>query len=109
LRQSETTNPLSVQQPVPATDHESIQGWAAYLHVPIGRDELGAMTQPHGLPKGIGAPATRALVAAGYTSIDHLAGADAAKLPALPGVGPRALRIIAETLAERGAAPMTEQ
>lgn len=67
------------------------------------------MTEPHDLPKALGAPATRALVAAGYTSIDQLAGADAAKLAALHGVGPRALRIIAETLAERGAAPMKEQ
>ena len=74
-----------------------------------GGDKLRAMTEPHDLPKGIGAPATRALVAAGYTSIDHLAAADAAKLAALHGVGPRALRIIAETLAEPGAAPMGEQ
>ena len=67
------------------------------------------MTEPHDLPKGIGAPATRALVAAGYTSIDQLAGADASELAALHGVGPKALRIIAERLAELGATAMKEQ
>jgi hypothetical protein len=66
------------------------------------------MTESHDLPKGIGAPATRALVAAGYTSIDQLAGAEVVKLAALHGVGPRALRIIAATLAERGSAPLKE-
>jgi hypothetical protein len=63
-------------------------------------------TEPHALPKALGAPAIRALVAAGYTSVEQLAGADATKLSALHGVGPRALRIIAEMLAERGAVPL---
>jgi len=67
------------------------------------------MTEPHDLPKGIGAPATRALVAAGYTSIDQLVGADASELAALHGVGPKALRIIAARLAELGATAMKEQ
>jgi hypothetical protein len=64
------------------------------------------MTEPHTLPKALGAPATRALVAAGYTSVDQLAGADATELSGLHGVGPRALRILAELLAEREAAPL---
>jgi hypothetical protein len=67
------------------------------------------MSESHDLPKGIGAPAIRALVAAGYSSIDRLAGADATELAALHGVGPRALRIIADTLAERGLAALKEQ
>ena len=46
------------------------------------------MPDDTGLPKGIGAPATRALMAAGYTSIDQLAGVPAAELAALHGVGP---------------------
>jgi hypothetical protein len=77
-------------------------------HVPAGRDKLVAMTESRDLPKGIGAPATRALVAAGYTSVDQLAGADVAGLAALHGVGPRALRIIGETLAERGLGALKE-
>lgn len=53
------------------------------------------------LPR-IGAPATRALTAAGFRTLESLAGADAAALLALHGVGPKALRIIEESLVERG-------
>jgi hypothetical protein len=53
------------------------------------------------LPR-IGAPATRALQLAGYTRLDQLAGVPRASLAALHGVGPRALRIIDEALAEHG-------
>ncbi|MFC8954320.1 DNA-binding protein [Streptomyces sp. NPDC057101] len=53
-------------------------------------------------PPAIGAPATRALAAAGYTRLDQLAGVPAAELLALHGVGPKALRVLGETLAERG-------
>lgn len=52
----------------------------------------------------IGAPATRALNAAGYTALGQLDGVSRATLAALHGVGPKALRIIDEALAARGAA-----
>lgn len=55
-----------------------------------------------GVPRAIGAPATRALAAAGYTRLDHLDGVPAAELLALHGVGPKALRVLGEALAERG-------
>jgi predicted flap endonuclease-1-like 5' DNA nuclease len=51
---------------------------------------------------GIGAPATRALASAGYTRLDQLAGVSRASLAALHGVGPKALRILDEALAEHG-------
>ncbi|MFF9915487.1 DNA-binding protein [Streptomyces sp. NPDC013457] len=54
------------------------------------------------LPRGIGAPATRALTAAGYTTLDALAGVPATELAALHGVGPKALRVLQESLEERG-------
>ncbi|MFF5284630.1 helix-hairpin-helix domain-containing protein [Streptomyces sp. NPDC012756] len=54
------------------------------------------------LPRGIGAPATRALVAAGYTTLAQLADVPAAELAALHGVGPKALRVLGEALAEQG-------
>ncbi|MFF9145715.1 DNA-binding protein [Streptomyces sp. NPDC014861] len=57
-------------------------------------------------PRGIGSPATRALAAAGYTRLDELSGVPTAELAALHGVGPKALRILGETLAERGLAPL---
>ncbi|MQY19140.1 helix-hairpin-helix domain-containing protein [Nocardia macrotermitis] len=54
------------------------------------------------LPKGIGAPATRALTAAGYSGLEQLAGVPAAELLALHGVGPKAVRILSEALGELG-------
>ncbi|MFJ8579328.1 DNA-binding protein [Micromonospora sp. NPDC093277] len=49
------------------------------------------------LPK-IGAPATRALNAAGYTALRHLAGVPRAELARLHGMGPKALNIIEASL-----------
>jgi predicted flap endonuclease-1-like 5' DNA nuclease len=50
----------------------------------------------------IGAPATRALNNAGYTSLRQLAGVPRAELAKLHGMGPKALRIIEDNLAEQG-------
>jgi hypothetical protein len=55
-----------------------------------------------GLPTTIGAPATRALTAAGYTELGQLAGVPAAELGKLHGVGPKALRLLQEALQRRG-------
>ncbi|MET7969460.1 helix-hairpin-helix domain-containing protein [Micromonospora sp. NPDC005305] len=49
------------------------------------------------LPK-IGAPATRALNAAGYTALRQLAGVPRAELARLHGMGPKALNIIEAAL-----------
>ncbi|QKW13392.1 MULTISPECIES: DNA-binding protein [unclassified Micromonospora] len=49
------------------------------------------------LPK-IGAPATRALDAAGYTALRQLAGVPRAELARLHGMGPKALDIIEAAL-----------
>ncbi|MFI1653545.1 hypothetical protein ACH4ZU_01220 [Streptomyces sp. NPDC020472] len=58
-----------------------------------------------GLPRGTGAPATRALGAAGYTRLAQLAGMPAAEPAPLRGVGPKALRVLGEELAEQGLSP----
>ena len=55
------------------------------------------------LPR-IGAPATRALAAVGVTRLSEVARWSEAELLALHGVGPRAVRIRGEALAERGLA-----
>ncbi|MFE2233497.1 DNA-binding protein [Streptomyces sp. NPDC059442] len=55
-----------------------------------------------GLPRGIGAPATRALTAAGYTRLDQFAGVPTAELLRLHGVGPKAVRVLREALGEQG-------
>jgi hypothetical protein len=61
------------------------------------------MTQAsEGLPRGIGAPATRALEAAGYTDLQQLSGVPRSELERLHGIGPKALRIIQEELGNRG-------
>jgi len=53
------------------------------------------------LPK-IGAPATRALEAAGYTQFKQLTKATEAELAQLHGMGPKALGILREALKARG-------
>ena len=55
-----------------------------------------------GLPRNIGAPATRALTAAGYTELGQLAGVPATDLGKLHGVGPKALRLLQEALERQG-------
>ncbi|MFG2136381.1 DNA-binding protein [Streptomyces sp. NPDC048650] len=55
-----------------------------------------------GLPPQIGAPARRALERAGYLRLSQLAGASEAELRQLHGMGPKALRLLRDALAERG-------
>jgi hypothetical protein len=58
------------------------------------------------LPRGIGAPATRALDAVGIGSLEQVAGASTAELLALHGVGARAITVLAEALADHGLAAL---
>jgi hypothetical protein len=53
------------------------------------------------MPK-IGAPATRALAGAGYTSLRQLAGVPRSEVENLHGMGPKALGILEAALAEHG-------
>ncbi len=53
-------------------------------------------------PRGVSQPAIRALASAGYTHLDQLAGASETDLAKLHGMGPKALRILAEALREQG-------
>jgi hypothetical protein len=62
-------------------------------------DDKNPMTD---LPRGIGAPAPRALTAAGYTSLERLNGIKAADVTKLHGVGPKAIRVLTEALREYG-------
>ncbi len=54
------------------------------------------------LPTAVGAPATRALTAAGYTSSAQLDGVSAREPLALHGVGPKAVGILGEAMAAEG-------
>jgi hypothetical protein len=60
------------------------------------------VTAETGFPKGIGAPATRALTGAGYTDLRQLAGVPAAELKRLHGMGPKAVRLLQEALEQQG-------
>ncbi len=52
------------------------------------------------LPK-VGAPATKALIGAGYTRLEQLAEVTESELLKLHGMGPRGIRILRDALAER--------
>jgi hypothetical protein len=56
--------------------------------------------QPEGnLPRSIGAPAQRALAAAGYTQLVQLTSVGEAELLGLHGVGPKAIQLLRAALA----------
>ena len=59
------------------------------------------MTNDDTLPR-IGAPATRALAAEGITRLADLTQHRSEDLLALHGVGPKAIRLLREALAEQG-------
>ncbi len=53
-------------------------------------------------PTGIGKPAHRALVGAGYTRLEELTSVTEVELLKLHGMGPKALGILRSALAARG-------
>lgn len=56
----------------------------------------------HDFPRSIGKPAQCALLAAGYQRLQDLTSATEQDLLKLHGFGPKALRILRETLAAQG-------
>jgi hypothetical protein len=58
-------------------------------------------TDPTDLPK-LAAPARRALLAAGYTSLEDLTEVSEAEVLKLHGMGPNAMRALRAALEERG-------
>lgn len=53
-------------------------------------------------PKGVAAPAQRALASVGVHRLEDLRNHTEADLAKLHGMGPKALRILSETIADRG-------
>ena len=53
-------------------------------------------------PHGIGRVATRALAHRGYTRYDQLTSVSARELLAVHGIGPKAVRLLRQELAQRG-------
>jgi hypothetical protein len=62
----------------------------------------GRITVTNDLPKGLAAPARRALMGAGYVRLEQLAEADEADIMRLHGMGPNAMAVLRQALAERG-------
>lgn len=60
------------------------------------------MTSPDAFPRGIGRPATGALLAAGYTELSQLDGMAEEDLLRMHGVGPKAVAVLRAALAARG-------
>ena len=52
--------------------------------------------------KGMSQPAHRALMNAGYTTLEQLNGVSESELAKLHGMGPKALRVLQSALAEKG-------
>jgi hypothetical protein len=78
----------------------SIAARSDSLSVPLA--SITRVTAETGFPRGIGAPATRALIGAGYTELTQLNGVPAAELARLHGMGPKALRVLQEALEVHG-------
>ncbi|GAB3717598.1 hypothetical protein [Nocardiopsis nanhaiensis] len=83
--------------------------WRAWLHCapePLMQRALAAERAVPGevgdLPRGIGRPATRALVGLGVTTLDQVAEYSEAELTAMHGVGPKAVRLLGEVLGSSG-------
>ncbi|MFE0559093.1 DNA-binding protein [Paenibacillus sp. NPDC058910] len=66
------------------------------------RDKTSAPAEESDFPVKAGKPARRALIAAGYHQLADLTQASEKELLALHGVGPKAIRILREALAEKG-------
>jgi hypothetical protein len=59
--------------------------------------------QPEGdWPKRLSQPAIRALTGAGYTRLEQLANDNEKQIVGLHGMGPKGIRILRESLAEKG-------
>lgn len=97
---------------LPDTDHVDIvvrhAEWTAsmvneFLNTPMPEQTQKEQLeeQEHDFPKGIGRPATGALLAAGYTRLEDLTMVTEGDIKQLHGVGPKAIRVLHEALAEK--------
>lgn len=91
-----------------STNYLTRQAWShaapAELSEPVEKQSSVAAGEVGDLPKSIGRPATRALSGAGITSLQSVSEHSADELLALHGLGPRAVRLLEESLAARGLA-----
>lgn len=107
-RLSRGTRPIGVHVPIGDINGQQLNHWVRRawlsrapkrLAAQVTAGDTAAPGEVDDLPKGIGAPATRALTGAGITTLAHVAALTDSDLLALHGVGPRAVRILREALA----------
>jgi hypothetical protein len=99
-----------VRLPIRDIDGQALRYWVRRAWLAAAPPEAAAQAEAAAntaagevgnLPKTIGRPATRALANAGITTLDQVAARTDTELAALHGVGPKAIRILRETLAQQ--------
>ena len=111
-RLERTGDVIGARVPLADIDGKSLNAWvrASWAHRAPKRlsaaQQAAESAQPGAgdLPAAIGRPATRALHAAGLTTLDAIAARSEAEIAALHGVGPKAIRILNDALARAGKA-----
>ncbi len=83
------------------------KSWSSKAPAALAKARLAARADSanggaHTLPGSIGKPATQALLAAGVTTLDEVIHWTECELLALHGVGPKAIRVLRESLSEQG-------
>ncbi|QSB04924.1 hypothetical protein [Natronoglycomyces albus] len=93
--------------PIADIDGQALNYWIRRAWFTCAPDELAARASAADeatpgtvgdLPKAIGRPATQALANAGITTLEQVARLTDAQLKALHGVGPKAVRILRESI-----------
>jgi hypothetical protein len=79
-------------------DGEAVGEWITYDAKGEVYKVTRAAESAGDLPKNIGQPATRALKAAGYTTLQEIAALSDSELLDLHGVGPKAVRLLREAI-----------
>ncbi|MGF0115003.1 hypothetical protein ACQFYA_01585 [Promicromonospora sp. Marseille-Q5078] len=101
---------LGARLPLAALDGQQLNHWvrrAWFVRAPrrlaaaVASADAAAPGEVGDLPAAIGRPATRALAGAGLTTLAAVGDRSDAELLAMHGVGPRAVRILRETLHTR--------
>lgn len=99
--------PVGVRVPIGDINGQQLNHWVRrawlsrapkQLAARVAAGDTAAPGEVGDLPKAIGGPATRALTGAGITTLAQVAALADADLLAMHGVGPRAVRILRETL-----------
>ncbi|MDO0938906.1 hypothetical protein QQY66_47015 [Streptomyces sp. DG2A-72] len=104
---------IGVRVPLGEIDGQQLNHWVRrawlarapkHLAAQVAAADTAVAGAVGNLPKAIGRPATQALASAGITTLDQVARLTESELLALHGVGPKAVRILAETLTATGRA-----